>query len=353
MPFISGGFDVQDKTDIVTNGTYDKSETVNVSKTEITSHVCERTLAAELTCTRKAHIGGKYEESWHKKNQLPSCEVKGQYVVFISSPVSGEIISAHYSWKRIYIQKSDNMVITTVLGKEKIQMEALKSVAGLAQHNGDVVMLRNAEGRDHLLSAFESSLRDIAVFSLREIRLSEGDLVRFTRQDREQGWDTQTLWEVTRITGNGDITLKNGENTRLIQPGREMPDMHLDGYTGTAHRAQGASEAFVIALAGAPGASPRLASLSDAYVALSRMKQHTDDIGKWQVSVAASESRKTAHDVLDVQQDVYATIAQKLWHNARPLNQWQPQISGTACGLAGLRPEWQTTGHVVSGNPYG
>ncbi|WP_157943616.1 hypothetical protein, partial [Escherichia sp. MOD1-EC6158] len=99
-----------------------------------------------------------------------------------------------------------------------------------------VVMLRDAEGRDHLLSAFESSLRDIAVFSLREIRLSEGDLVRFTRQDREQGRDTQTLWEVTRIADNGDITLKNGENIRLVQPGREMSDMHLDyGYAGTAH----------------------------------------------------------------------------------------------------------------------
>ncbi|EIH9895595.1 type-F conjugative transfer system mating-pair stabilization protein TraN [Escherichia coli] len=55
-PFISGGFDVQDKADIVTNGTYDKCETVNVSKTEITSHVCERTPAAELICTRKASI---------------------------------------------------------------------------------------------------------------------------------------------------------------------------------------------------------------------------------------------------------------------------------------------------------
>ncbi|EGI6131570.1 conjugative transfer relaxase/helicase TraI, partial [Salmonella enterica subsp. enterica serovar Reading] len=233
----------------------------------------------------------------------------------------------------------------TVLVREKTQTEALKSVAGLAQHSGHialinqqyytihspdaangVVMLRDAEGRDHLLSAFESSLRDIAVFSRREIRLSEGDLVRFTHQDREQGRDTQTLWEVIRIAGNGDITLKHGESTRLIQPGREMSDMHLDyGYAGTAHRAQGASEAFVIALAGATDARQRLASLSDAYVALSRMKQHvqvyTDDSGKWLASVAASESRKTAHDVLDVQQDFRAATAQNLWSSARALNQ--------------------------------
>lgn len=61
-PFLSGGFDIQDKADIITNGTYDKCETVNVNKTEITSHVCERTPAVELACTRKAHIGGQWQE---------------------------------------------------------------------------------------------------------------------------------------------------------------------------------------------------------------------------------------------------------------------------------------------------
>lgn len=235
-------------------------------------------------------------------------------------------------------------VTVPVLVREKTLTESLKSVAGLAQHSGDialinqqyytihspdraggVVMLRDSEGRDHLLSAFESSLRDIAVYSRRDIRLSEGDLVRFTRQDREQGRDTQTLWVVSRIADNGDITLKNGENTRLIQPGREMTDAHIDyAYAGTAHRAQGASEAFVIALAGATGARQRLASLSDAYVALSRMKQHvqvyTDDTGRWLSAVAGSESRQTAHDVLETEQDIRAVSGQKLWEQARSLN---------------------------------
>lgn len=235
-------------------------------------------------------------------------------------------------------------VTVQVLDREKTLTEALKSVAGLAQHTGHialinqqyytihspdraggVVMLRDTEGRDHLLSAFESSLRDIAVFSRRDIRLSEGDLVRFTRQDREQGRDTQTLWEVSRIADNGDITLKNGENTRLIQPGREMTDAHIDyAYAGTAHRAQGASETFVIALAGATGARQRLASLSDAYVALSRMKQHvqvyTDDTGRWLSAVAGSERRQSAHDVLEAEQDIRAVSGQKLWDQARTLN---------------------------------
>lgn len=122
-PFISTGFDVQDKADVVTNGSYDQCETVNVNKTEITSHLCERTPAVELACTRKAHIGGSYEESWHTEwleydvSQLSSQEINGNYVVSMTPSVSGEIISAHYSWKRVYIQKSVDMVIT-VLGSQ-------------------------------------------------------------------------------------------------------------------------------------------------------------------------------------------------------------------------------------------
>lgn len=59
-PFVSGGFDIQDKAETVTNGTFDKCETVNVNKTEITTHQCERTLPVELACTRKARIEGEW-----------------------------------------------------------------------------------------------------------------------------------------------------------------------------------------------------------------------------------------------------------------------------------------------------
>ncbi|EBF1559797.1 hypothetical protein DEV53_23910, partial [Salmonella enterica] len=122
----------------------------------------------------------------------------------------------------------------------------LKSVAGLARYAGNialinqqyytihspsgqngVVLLRDLEGKDHLLSAFESSLRDIAVFSRQSITLSEGDLVRFTRNDREQWRDTQSLWTVSQISADGALTLKNGNDTRHIQPGTELQDSHL------------------------------------------------------------------------------------------------------------------------------
>lgn len=41
--------------------------------------------------------------------------MNGQYVVSITSPVTGEIVDAHYSWSRTYLQKSVPMTIT-VLG---------------------------------------------------------------------------------------------------------------------------------------------------------------------------------------------------------------------------------------------
>ncbi|WP_370608227.1 conjugative transfer relaxase/helicase TraI [Citrobacter meridianamericanus] len=261
-------------------------------------------------------------------------------------------------------------VETTVLVREKTQTESLKSVAGLARHAGDValinqqyytlhspdgkngvVMLRDQEGKDHLLSAFESSLRDIAVFSRQSITLSEGDLVRFTRNDREQGRDTQTLWTVNQISTDGVVTLKNGNDTRLIQPGTDLQDSHLDyAYAGTAHRAQGASESFVIALAGATGSRKMLAGLSDAYVALSRMKEHvqvyTDDLSKWMSAVADSTTRMTAHDVLGKEQDRRAATGQSLWECAGPL-------SATAIGRAllretGLSPEGES--RFISGS---
>ncbi len=43
----------------------------------------------------------------YEMSQLPAREVNGQYVVSsVTSPVTGEIVDAHYSWSRTYLQKS-------------------------------------------------------------------------------------------------------------------------------------------------------------------------------------------------------------------------------------------------------
>ncbi|HFE4537107.1 TPA: type-F conjugative transfer system mating-pair stabilization protein TraN [Escherichia coli] len=96
-PFLSGGFDIQDKADIITNGTYDKCEAVNVNKTEITSHVCERTPAVELACTRKAQIGSQWQEGIVSETHIIPHEKfrfwrEGKRIaVSYSAPVSGTV----------------------------------------------------------------------------------------------------------------------------------------------------------------------------------------------------------------------------------------------------------------------
>lgn len=96
-PFISGGFDIQDKADLITNGSYDKCETVNVNKTELTTHLCERTPAVELSCTRKAVIGGQWVDAEeYREITIPHSQFRfsrdGKRLVFsFTSPVTGTV----------------------------------------------------------------------------------------------------------------------------------------------------------------------------------------------------------------------------------------------------------------------
>ncbi|EDH7685226.1 conjugal transfer protein TraN [Salmonella enterica subsp. enterica serovar Typhimurium] len=96
-PFISNGFEIQDKADTITNGSYDKCETVNVNKTELTTHLCERTPAVELSCTRKATIGGEWVDAEeYREVTIPHSQFRfsreGKRLVFsFTSPVTGTV----------------------------------------------------------------------------------------------------------------------------------------------------------------------------------------------------------------------------------------------------------------------
>ncbi|UCQ29570.1 conjugal transfer protein TraN (plasmid) [Edwardsiella tarda] len=67
-PFISGGFEIQDKAETITNGTHDKCEPVTVNKTEITAYLCERTPAEEAYCSRKARIEGDWVDDQREQD---------------------------------------------------------------------------------------------------------------------------------------------------------------------------------------------------------------------------------------------------------------------------------------------
>ncbi|MFL3617363.1 conjugative transfer relaxase/helicase TraI [Escherichia coli] len=237
-------------------------------------------------------------------------------------------------------------VAITVLERVKTQTDRLKSVAGMAAQHGNIALINDRyytiragqdsrqngyvelvdeTGQAQALSAFESSLRDIAVFKPREIKVSVGEKVSFSRSDRERGREANSNWTVTGVTKEGELQLTQGEETRILNPNADLADRHLDyGYAGTAHKAQGASALYVIVLAGVDGGRKALASLRDAYVGLSRVKAHvqvyTDNLGKWLSKVSQPAERQTAHDVLLADSDRQAATAQQLWEKATPLS---------------------------------
>ncbi|EMJ5851776.1 conjugative transfer relaxase/helicase TraI [Klebsiella aerogenes] len=237
-------------------------------------------------------------------------------------------------------------VTITVLDRVKTQTDRLKSVAGMAAQHGNIALINDRyytiragqdsrqngyvelideTGQAQALSAFESSLRDIAVFKPREIAVSVGEKVSFSRSDRERGREANSNWTVTGVTKDGELQLTQGDETRILNPNADLADSHLDyGYAGTAHKAQGASALYVIVLAGVDGGRQALASLRDAYVGLSRVKAHvqvyTDNLGKWLTKVSQPAERQTAHDVLLADSDRQAATAQQLWEKATPLS---------------------------------
>ncbi|HGL4550184.1 TPA: conjugative transfer relaxase/helicase TraI [Klebsiella aerogenes] len=237
-------------------------------------------------------------------------------------------------------------VTITVLDRVKTQTDRLKSVAGMAAQHGNIALINDRyytiragqdsrqngyvelideTGQAQALSAFESSLRDIAVFKPREIAVSVGEKVSFSRSDRERGREANSNWTVTGVTKDGELQLTQGEDTRTLNPNADLADRHLDyGYAGTTHKAQGAGALYVIMLAGVDGARAALASMRDAYVGLSRVKVHvqvyTDNLGKWLKKVSQPAERLTAHDVLLTDDDRQAATAQQLWEKATPLS---------------------------------
>ncbi|MCX9097495.1 conjugative transfer relaxase/helicase TraI [Providencia rettgeri] len=233
-----------------------------------------------------------------------------------------------------------------ILVRENTHTEALLSTAGMAEHAGKIALIQeqyyriavteegisdgvvtlvDEEGKGHLLSAFESSLLDIGIYRQEGRHIAVGEKITFTRTDKERGRVTNSDWTVSEVNEHGQITLTNGEESRVLDPNGALTDQHLDyGYAGTAHKAQGASSPYVIVLGGVQLGRRMLATLRDAYVALSRTKAHvqtySDDLDKWTSKITNPGNRKTAHDVLLAEQDYAAKVGNQLFDHAKPLN---------------------------------
>ncbi|EFC7328545.1 conjugative transfer relaxase/helicase TraI, partial [Escherichia coli] len=238
-------------------------------------------------------------------------------------------------------------------------------IAGISKDDG-LITLQDAEGNTRLISPREAVAEGVTLYTPDTIRVGSGDRMRFTKSDRERGYRMRftksdrergyrmrftksdrergyvanSVWTVTAVSGDS-VTLSDGQQTRVIRPGQERAEQHIDlAYAITAHGAQGASETFAIALEGTEGNRKQMAGFESAYVALSRMKQHvqvyTDNRQGWTDAINNAVQKGTAHDVLEPKSDREVMNAERLFSTAREL---RDVVAGRAvlrqAGLAG------------------
>lgn len=212
-------------------------------------------------------------------------------------------------------------------------------IAGISKDDG-LITLQDAEGNTRLISPREAVAEGVTLYTPDTIRVGTGDRMRFTKSDRERGYVANSVWTVTAVSGDS-VTLSDGQQTRVIRPGQERAEQHIDlAYAITAHGAQGASETFAIALEGTEGNRKQMAGFESAYVALSRMKQHvqvyTDNRQGWTDAINNAVQKGTAHDVLEPKSDREVMNAERLFSTAREL---RDVVAGRAvlrqAGLAG------------------
>ncbi|EHJ2437221.1 TPA: conjugative transfer relaxase/helicase TraI [Salmonella enterica subsp. enterica serovar Bahrenfeld] len=188
-----------------------------------------------------------------------------------------------------------------------------------------VVTLRNADGESVLISPQQNTAQDISLFTPRDLTISQGDRVRFTRSDTDRGYVANSLWEVAGFTDEGAIRFRQGDQEKIVDPQAMTEDRHIDlAYALTVYGVQGASERFAIALTGTEGGRKRMASLESTYVTLSRAKEHvqvyTDDLAGWSADARHSNAGQTAHDLLHHKSDHESDTGNRLLATASRLD---------------------------------
>ncbi|MLL15559.1 conjugative transfer relaxase/helicase TraI [Escherichia coli] len=232
----------------------------------------------------------------------------------------------------------------TVLEPLRVPDNALRAAETFAEYTGAVAMmnerywtvaevdtqdavvtLRNADGESVLLSPQQNTAQDISLFTPRDLTISQGDRVRFTRSDTDRGYVANSLWEVAGFTDEGAIRFRQGDQEKIVDPQAMTEDRHIDlAYALTVYGVQGASERFAIALTGTEGGRKRMASLESTYVTLSRAKEHvqvyTDNLEDWQQQVRQIDGGKTAHDLLHEKSDRESDTGNRLLATASRLD---------------------------------
>ncbi|ECR8540711.1 conjugative transfer relaxase/helicase TraI [Salmonella enterica] len=232
----------------------------------------------------------------------------------------------------------------TVLEPLRVPDNALRAAETFAEYTGAVAMMNerywtvaevdtqdavvtllNADGESVLISPQQNTAQDISLFTPRDLTISQGDRVRFTRSDTDRGYVANSLWEVAGFTDEGAIRFRQGDQEKIVDPQAMTEDRHIDlAYALTVYGVQGASERFAIALTGTEGGRKRMASLESTYVTLSRAKEHvqvyTDDLAGWSADARHSNAGQTAHDLLHQKSDHESDTGNRLLATASRLD---------------------------------
>ena len=186
--------------------------------------------------------------------------------------------------------------------------------------------LKDATGKERLLSNIENTAHDLSIYQPRDIQVSEGDKIRFTRTVNEHGHVANSKWQIKHIDEKGHIVLSDGNKEKTVRPGQYQEDRHIDlGYAITAHGSQGASSQYAIELQAVTRLNKNMVTLSSAYVPASRAKEHiqtyTDDKDAWlsMLNKNIKGEVNTAHDALSPDQGKGQMLAKTLMNDASPM----------------------------------
>lgn len=241
-------------------------------------------------------------------------------------------------------------------GKVAVVDQQYYTVSDVDTKSGTMTLI-DAQGKKRLISNIENTAHDLAIYQPRDIQVSEGDKIRFTRTVNEHGHVANSQWKVSRIEDNGNIVLHDGNKEKNVLPGQHQEDQHIDlGYAITAYGAQGASSQYAIELQAVTGLNKNMVTLASAYVPASRAKEHlqtyTDNKDKWLSMLNKNQKGQvsTAHDALSPKQDKGQHVASELMNNASPMR-------STALGRHVLKThelnEQQHMGkHIAPGKKY-
>ena len=169
------------------------------------------------------------------------------------------------------------------------------------------VTARTSDGAERVFDMRKISIKDLAVFTRREMAVAPGDRLVFTDNNRTLGFrnnETGTVCEVA----DGKITIEKDDKSLV---GLDAQAMHtLDyGWGITVHRSQGRTiDRSIVA-----GEASRVATSKAAYVSCSRERLAldiiTDNIGRLKKSWAKTAERLTGHEAMQADGRVAALEA--------------------------------------------